>query len=94
MGMVFYLIWAEAFRIKAICLWCTGVHVTTFLLMVVVLVAYALTPSTALDDLDEFDDLDDTDDEDADAGEDVAGDEPHPDVPTAEAGRQSPGTGS
>jgi uncharacterized membrane protein len=29
---VFYLVWAELFRIDAICLWCTGVHVITVLL--------------------------------------------------------------
>ena len=33
-GMVFvlYLVWAELFRINAICLYCTGVHVLTFIL--------------------------------------------------------------
>jgi uncharacterized membrane protein len=30
--MVLYLVWAELFRIDAICLWCTGVHVCTLLL--------------------------------------------------------------
>ncbi len=30
--MVFYLIWAEFFKIHAICLWCTGVHIITFVL--------------------------------------------------------------
>lgn len=30
--MVFYLLWAEFVQIHAICLWCTGVHVITFLL--------------------------------------------------------------
>lgn len=30
--MVFYLLWAEFFKIHAICLWCTGVHVITFVL--------------------------------------------------------------
>jgi uncharacterized membrane protein len=28
-----YLIWAELFRIDAICLWCTAVHVCTLLLL-------------------------------------------------------------
>jgi uncharacterized membrane protein len=28
-----YLIWAELFRINAICLWCTGVHVCSVLLL-------------------------------------------------------------
>ena len=26
---VFYLVWAELFRINAICLWCTAVHICT-----------------------------------------------------------------
>ncbi|MGI9005420.1 MAG: vitamin K epoxide reductase family protein [Streptosporangiaceae bacterium] len=30
--MVLYLIWAELFRINAICLYCTGVHLLTFIL--------------------------------------------------------------
>jgi uncharacterized membrane protein len=30
---VLYLVWAELFRIDAICLWCTGVHVLTLLLL-------------------------------------------------------------
>ncbi|TWE12272.1 vitamin K epoxide reductase family protein [Rudaeicoccus suwonensis] len=30
--MVFYLVWAEFFKIHAICLWCTGVHILTFVL--------------------------------------------------------------
>jgi uncharacterized membrane protein len=32
MGFVLYLIYAELIQIGAICLWCTSVHVTTFLL--------------------------------------------------------------
>lgn len=36
-GMVIYLISAELFSIKAICLWCTGVHAVTFLLFVLVM---------------------------------------------------------
>ena len=37
-GIVFvlYLIFAELFLVKAICLWCTSVHVVTFLLFVLV----------------------------------------------------------
>jgi len=30
---VLYLVWAELFRIDAICLWCTGVHVLTLVLL-------------------------------------------------------------
>jgi uncharacterized membrane protein len=37
---VFYLVWAELFKLDAICLFCTGVHVITFLLFaLIVLVA-------------------------------------------------------
>jgi len=48
-GVVFvlYLIWAELFRIDAICLWCTGVHVVTFVLFGVLTVGYALDPGTS-----------------------------------------------
>ena len=35
-GMILYLIFAEFFLIKSICLWCSSVHVTTFLLFVVI----------------------------------------------------------
>jgi len=35
-GMVLYLVSAELFIIKAICLWCTSVHVITFILFVIV----------------------------------------------------------
>ncbi|TAM92872.1 MAG: vitamin K epoxide reductase family protein [Jatrophihabitans sp.] len=32
-----YLVWVELFRVDAICLWCTGVHVCTLLLLGAVL---------------------------------------------------------
>jgi uncharacterized membrane protein len=35
-GMVMYLIVTELFTVKKICLWCTGVHVVTFLLFAIV----------------------------------------------------------
>ncbi len=37
-GIVFvlYLIWAELFKINAICLYCTGVHVLTFILFALI----------------------------------------------------------
>jgi hypothetical protein len=35
-GMIVYLISMELFVIKAICLWCSSVHLTTFLLFVIV----------------------------------------------------------
>ena len=36
-GMVVYLIWVELFRVDAICLWCTAVHVCTVVLFTTVL---------------------------------------------------------
>jgi uncharacterized membrane protein len=39
---VLYLIFAELFLVKAICLWCTGVHVVTFLLFVLVISSAAI----------------------------------------------------
>jgi uncharacterized membrane protein len=36
MGFVLYLLYAELLEIKAICWWCTGVHVITFLLFVLI----------------------------------------------------------
>ncbi len=41
--MAFYLVWAELFQIHAICLWCTAVHLLTFLLFVTLLFGYVLT---------------------------------------------------
>lgn len=35
--MALYLLWAELFQVHAICLWCTGVHVLTFLLFATLL---------------------------------------------------------
>ena len=35
-GMIIYLITAELFLIKAICLWCSGVHLITFVLFVII----------------------------------------------------------
>jgi len=45
---VLYLLAAELFSIKAICLWCTGVHVTTFLLFVLVVVSFPLMSPRAV----------------------------------------------
>jgi uncharacterized membrane protein len=39
--MVLYLVYIELFRVDAICLWCTGVHVTTVALFAAVLAARA-----------------------------------------------------
>ncbi len=35
-AMIIYLIIAELFLIKAICLWCSGVHLITFILFVII----------------------------------------------------------
>lgn len=43
-GMVCYLVYVEAVQLKAICLYCTGVHVVTFLLFLTILAAYLLRP--------------------------------------------------
>ena len=51
-GMILYLISAELFLIKAICIWCSTVHLVTFILFVVIVTATpkVLTPATAEDD--------------------------------------------
>ena len=36
MGFVLYLIYAELIQIGAICLWCTSVHVATFLIFALI----------------------------------------------------------
>ena len=46
-AFVLYLVWAELFRIDAICLWCTVVHVVTVALFAVVVVGAALRPIDA-----------------------------------------------
>ncbi len=38
-GMIIYLIIAELFLIKAICLWCSSVHLITFILFVIIVTA-------------------------------------------------------
>ncbi len=45
-GVVFalYLVWAELFRINAICLWCTGVHTITVVLFALLAIDQALAP--------------------------------------------------
>jgi uncharacterized membrane protein len=47
--MVAYLVWAEVAKIHAICLWCTVVHATTFLLWITVMFGQILSgpPTTA-----------------------------------------------
>jgi uncharacterized membrane protein len=60
-GVVFvlYLLAAELFSIKAICLWCTGVHAVTFLLFVLVVWSFPLMSGRALQYEDWDEDSDD-----------------------------------
>jgi uncharacterized membrane protein len=44
--MVLYLVYVELFRIGAICLWCTAIHVTAVCLFGVILAARASTKET------------------------------------------------
>jgi uncharacterized membrane protein len=43
-AMVVYLVWAELFRIDAICLWCTVVHALTVALFALLVLVAALRP--------------------------------------------------
>lgn len=47
MGFVIYLIYAELIQINAICLWCTSVHVATFLIFVLVVFHTSIAGSGA-----------------------------------------------
>ena len=47
-AMVFYLVYVELFRVDAICLWCTGVHLTAIALFAVILAARAPRRDVAL----------------------------------------------
>lgn len=55
-AFVCYLVYAEAVIIKKICLWCTGVHVTTLILFVVTVFASALAIPTDVAAIDDEDD--------------------------------------
>ena len=56
-GTIIYLIIAELFIIKAICLWCSGVHLVTFILFVIIVTAspVVLSPGYGSDTGDEYD---------------------------------------
>ena len=41
-GFVLYLVYTELFTLDHICLWCTSVHVITFLLFVLILISAAV----------------------------------------------------
>jgi uncharacterized membrane protein len=47
-GFVLYLIYAEIIQIGNICLWCTSVHVITFLLFVLIVFAATFRPTSDL----------------------------------------------
>jgi uncharacterized membrane protein len=51
-GMIIYLIIAELFIIKAICLWCSGVHLITFILFVIIVTASPVVLAAAGDQYD------------------------------------------
>jgi uncharacterized membrane protein len=51
-AFVLYLVWAELFRINAICLYCTGVHVLTFILFGLVIGRAAFSGVRAAPDRD------------------------------------------
>jgi uncharacterized membrane protein len=40
MVFVFYLVYAELFEIKAICFWCTSVHILTFIVFIAVVTGW------------------------------------------------------
>lgn len=43
-GMVCYLVYVEAVKVHALCLYCTGVHLVTFLLFVAILSTWMSSP--------------------------------------------------
>ena len=47
MGFVLYLIYAELIQINAICLWCTSVHVATFLIFALIVFYTSFSTSTS-----------------------------------------------
>jgi uncharacterized membrane protein len=62
-GMILYLIIAELFLIKAICLWCSSVHLITFILFVIIVTAspVVLAPGYGIDAVREDEPSDDDD---------------------------------
>jgi uncharacterized membrane protein len=46
MGFVLYLVYAELIQIRAICLWCTSVHVATFLIFALIVFYTSLSAGT------------------------------------------------
>lgn len=46
MGFVLYLVYVELIQLNAICLWCTSVHIATFLIFVLLIFREAFAPAT------------------------------------------------
>ena len=44
--MIIYLISAELFVIKAICIWCSSVHITTLILFIIIATASPIVLAT------------------------------------------------
>ena len=61
-GMILYLIYAELFVIKAICLWCSSVHIITFVLFVVIATASPVVLAPGYGQRDEDGDGDEDED--------------------------------
>ena len=57
-GMIVYLLIAELFIIKAICLWCSSVHIITFILFVIIVTSapVVLGAQYGYDDGEQWDD--------------------------------------
>ena len=53
MVSVFWLVYAELFKLDAICLYCTGVHVVTFLLLIVTAIGTVFISPPRVDDEDD-----------------------------------------
>ena len=53
---VFYLVYAEAMIIKAICLWCTVIHATTLIIFMLTVFATALSVPASEVEVDDGDD--------------------------------------
>jgi len=49
-GFVIYLIYVELFKVSAICLWCTSVHVITFALFLLIVFGAAMWGAAARDE--------------------------------------------
>ncbi|MGA2521300.1 MAG: vitamin K epoxide reductase family protein [Acidimicrobiales bacterium] len=70
-GFVLYLLGAELLSLGSICIWCTGVHIVTFLLFVLVVMSFPAMSGRRLafegwdEDEDEFDDDEDAGPDDA-----------------------------